>query len=98
MSNSPDILALCETNLNDSVDSGSFYVRGYHPLISKDSITDIHGHVKGGCLFTQDLSFRNLGFLCKFSTGFTSFKVLVLFSCIDHRVLCAQFLMLFHLT
>ena len=26
-SNSPDILALCETNLDDSIDSGSFSVR-----------------------------------------------------------------------
>ena len=32
-SNSPDILALCETNLDDSIDSGNFYVRGYLPLI-----------------------------------------------------------------
>ena len=32
-SNSPDILALCETNLNDSVDSGNFSVRGYLPVI-----------------------------------------------------------------
>ena len=32
-SNSPDILALCETNLDDSVDSGNFSVRGYFPLI-----------------------------------------------------------------
>ena len=54
VSNSPDILALCEPNLDDSVDSGNFYVRGYHPLIWKDSITHIHGHVKEGCLFTQD--------------------------------------------
>ena len=79
MSNSPDILALFETNLDDSVDSGNFSVRGYHPLIRKDSITHIHGHVKGGFPFTRDLSFRNLGFLCMFSTGFTSFRVLVLF-------------------
>ena len=28
-SNSPDILALCETNLDDLIDSGSFSVRGY---------------------------------------------------------------------
>ena len=28
-SNSPDILALCETNLDDSIDSGNFSVRGY---------------------------------------------------------------------
>ena len=26
-SNSPDILALCETNLDDSIDSGSFSIR-----------------------------------------------------------------------
>ena len=28
-SNSPEILALCETNLDDSIDSGNFSVRGY---------------------------------------------------------------------
>ena len=27
-SNSPDILALCETNLDDSTDSENFFVRG----------------------------------------------------------------------
>ena len=32
-SNSPDILALCETNLDDSIDSGNFSVRSYLPLI-----------------------------------------------------------------
>ena len=32
-SNSPDILALCETNLDDSIDSGNFSVTGYLPLI-----------------------------------------------------------------
>ena len=32
-SNSPDILALCVTNLDDSIDCGKFSVRGYHPLI-----------------------------------------------------------------
>ena len=41
-SNSPDILALCETNLNDSIDSGNFSVRGYLPLIRKDSTTHMH--------------------------------------------------------
>ena len=34
-SNSPNILALCETNLDDSTDSGNFSVRGYLPLIRK---------------------------------------------------------------
>ena len=42
-SNSPDILALCETNLDDSIDSGNFSVRGYLPLIWKDSTTHMHG-------------------------------------------------------
>ena len=41
-SNSPDILALCETNLDDSIDSSHFSVRGYLPLIQKDSITHMH--------------------------------------------------------
>ena len=42
-SNCPDILALCETNLEDSIDSGKFSVRGNLPLIRKDSITPTHG-------------------------------------------------------
>ena len=42
-SNSPDILALCEANLDDSIDSGNFSVRGYFPLIRKDSITHMYG-------------------------------------------------------
>ena len=58
-SNSPDILALCETNLDDSTDSSNFSVKSYLPLIQKDSITHIHGravYVKEGLLFAQDLS------------------------------------------
>ena len=61
-SNSPDILALCETNLNDSIDSGNFSVRGYLPLIRKDSITHMHGlavYVKEGLPFARDLSLEN---------------------------------------
>ena len=42
-SNSPDILALCETNLDYSIDSGNFSVRGYLSLIQKDSSTRMHG-------------------------------------------------------
>ena len=38
-SNSPDILVLCETNRDDSIESGSFSVRGYFPLTRKDSST-----------------------------------------------------------
>ena len=52
-SNSPDILALCERNVDDSVDSGNFSVRGYLPLIRNDSTTHMHVlavYVKEGLL------------------------------------------------
>ena len=35
-SNPPDILALCETNLEDSIDSCNFSVKVYVPLIRND--------------------------------------------------------------
>ena len=68
-SNSPDILALCETNLDDSIDSGNFSVRGYLPLIRKDSSTHMHGlavYLKEGLPFAWDLSLENSAdsFLC----------------------------------
>ena len=58
-SNSPDILALCETNLNDLIDSGNFSVTGYLPLIRKDSSTHKHGlpvYEREGLLLARDLS------------------------------------------
>ena len=61
-SNSPNILALCETNLDDSIDSGNFSVRGYLPLIGKDSGTHLHGlvvYVKEGLPFARNLSLEN---------------------------------------
>ena len=71
-SNSPDILALCETNLDDSIDSGNFSVRGYLPLIQKDSSTHMHGlavYVKKGLPFAQDLSLENSDFYLCFRLG-----------------------------
>ena len=56
-SNSPDILDLCETNLNDLVDSGNSSVIGYLPLIREDSSTHMHGlavYVKEGLPFPWD--------------------------------------------
>ena len=50
-----DIFALCETNLNDSIDSGNFPVRGYLPLIQRDSSTHMHGSTP----FAWDLSLEN---------------------------------------
>ena len=61
-SNCPDILALCETNLDDSIDSGNFSVRGDLPLIGKDSSIHIYGlavYVKEGLPFARDLSLVN---------------------------------------
>ena len=81
-SNSPDILALCETNLDDSTDSGNFSVRGYLPLIRKDSITRMYGlavYVKEGLPLARDLSLENSGFSLMFSNEFTSLSVLLLF-------------------
>ena len=68
-SNPPDILALCKTNLDDSTDSGNFSVRGYLPLIWKDSITHMHDlavYVKEGLPFARHLSLENSGdsYLC----------------------------------
>ena len=60
--NSPDILALCETNLDDSTDFSSFSVRGYVPLIWMDSSAHMHGlavYVKEGLPFAPDLSLEN---------------------------------------
>ena len=61
-SNSPDILALCETNLEGSIDSGNFSMTGYLPLIRKFSTTHMHGlavYVKEGLPFARDLSLEN---------------------------------------
>ena len=61
-SNSPDILALCETNLDDSIDSSNFSMTGCLPLIQKDSSTHMHGlavYVKEGLPFAWNLSLEN---------------------------------------
>ena len=61
-SNSPDIHALCETNLDDSIDSGNFSLRAYLSLIRKDSSTHMYGlavYVKEGLPFARDLSLEN---------------------------------------
>ena len=59
-SSSPDILVLCETNLDDS--TGNFSVRDYLPLIRKYCITPMHGlavYVKEVLPFAQNLSLEN---------------------------------------
>ena len=51
-SNSPDILALCEKNLDDWTDSGNFSVRDYLPLIRKDS-SIFHGRISISLVFLE---------------------------------------------
>ena len=76
-SNSPDIVALCETNLDDSTDSGNFSVRGFLPLIRNDSNTHMHGltlYVKEGPPFEQNLPLENsLSVLLLFPLSITFF-------------------------
>ena len=83
-SNSPDILALCETNLDDSIDFGNFSVRGYLPDFNLKGF--YCSYAWSCCLcerrtsFCTDLISRKLcRFLLMFLTGFTSFSVLFLF-------------------
>ena len=79
-SNSPDILTLCDANLDESFDSGNFCVRGYLPLIEKDSGTDIHGLIVTWTSLCTGLISRKLcRFLLMFSTDLTSLSVLLLF-------------------
>ena len=61
-SNSTEILALCEKNLDDTTDSGNFSMRGYLSLIRKDLVTHMHGlaiYVKEGLPFAWDLFLEN---------------------------------------
>ena len=102
-SNSPDILALCETNLDDSIDSGNFSVRGYLPLIRKDSTTHMHGiaiYVKEGIPIARDLSLENSADSYTYIFDWLYFtQCPTFYSSIDHLFcLYAQFLILFHLT
>ena len=72
-SNSPDILAL--------IDSDKFSVRGYLPLIQKDSTTHLWSRslCKRRTYFSTGLTSRKLcRFLLMFLTGFTCLIVLLL--------------------
>ena len=76
-SNSPDIPALCERNMDDSIDSGNFSVRGYLPLIQKDSSTHMHVlavYIKEELPFAPDLSWDlSLSVLLLFPLSVTFF-------------------------
>ena len=63
--------------MDDSTDSGNFSVRGYHPLIWKDSGTHMHGlavYVKEQLPFAQDVSLENS------ADSYLSFQLVLLHS------------------
>ena len=93
-SNSPDILAVCETNLDDSIDYGNFSVKGYLFLIWKHFTTHMHGltvSVKEGLSFAWDLSLDN-------SADFDVFNWLYFTQCLSSFSSIDWSLILFHLT
>ena len=100
-SNSPDILPLCETNLDDSIDSGNLSVTGYLSSIRKDFVTHMHRlvvYVKEGVPFARDLSLT-LQILTYVFDWLYFTQYLTSSSSIDHPLCCyAWFLILFHLT
>ena len=80
-SNSPDIIALCEKNLDDSVDSGTFSVRSCLHLIQRESSTHMHVfaiYMKEGLPFAEDLSRNHLQILT-YVFSWLYFTVLLLF-------------------
>ena len=78
-SKSPDIFALRETNLDESIDFGNFSVRGYIPVIRKDSQTQVHGlaaYVKEQLLFARDSSSSIDRLLCLCAWFFILFHLI----------------------
>ena len=100
-SNSPDIFALREKNLYDSIDCGNFFGRGYLPLIQKDAIGHMYGLHRRTSFWMGLMPRKFCGFLLTSSTGFTSLSVLLIFPLLIIFILYhlyAWFLILFHIT
>ena len=84
-SNFPDILPLCETNLDDAIDSGNLSVTGYLSSIRKDFVF-CYSYASSCSLCERRSSFcmgpisRELcRFLLMFLTGFTSLNILLFY-------------------
>ena len=102
-SNSLEILALCETNVDDSVDSGNFSVRGYFLFNLKGFYYSYMwpcSLCEGRTSFCMGLISRKLcRSLLMFLTGFTSLSVFLLFPpSMTFIQPCAQVFILFHVT
>ena len=87
-SNSPDILALCEADLNDSIDSSNFSVTSFnpkgfcYPYVCSFSLCERRTSFCMGLL--HGTSTKLCGFLLMFSTDFTSLSFLVHFN-VHHK-------------
>ena len=103
-SNSTDIAALCETNLDDSIDSGNFSVWGCLPVIWKDSSAHIYAWPcslcwRKGFLLHGTSLYKTLQILTYVLNWLHFTQCLISFSSIDQLIcLYAQFLILFYLT
>ena len=101
-SNSLDIFAVCETNLDDLIDSGNFSERDYLPLIQKDSSTHMHGlavDLRERLPFAQKLSLENSAdsYLC-FRLALLHWVSYFFFLYQSRSSSLCKFLILFHLT
>ena len=101
-SNFPDVIALCEINLDDSIDSTNFSVRNsssFNPKGFCYSFAWSWGLFEGRISLYRGLISRKL---CRFSliisTGFNSLSVLLLSLLLITFVFVHGFFMLFHLT
>ena len=80
----PDILTLYETHLDDSIDYGNY---SFNPKGSRYSIYGLASLSEGRASFCTGRIFKKIcGFLLMFSTGFTSFSVLLFFLLITFSV------------
>ena len=102
-SNSPGILAICVTNLNNSVDFGNFSAKGYLPLIRTDSplliCMVLQFTWRKSFLLHRTNLYKNLQILSYVFDWLYFIQFLTSFSTIDHLLrFYAMFSMLFHLT
>ena len=101
-SNFVDCKSFLQSNLHESIDTGSFCVSCCLPLIRKNYVTHMHGFVvymKRGLPFAQDVSLENSAnsYLCFDWLYFI--YCLTSFSSVDHLLCLYLWLsMLFHVT
>ena len=69
--NSLDVLALWETNWDDSIDSSNFSLKCYLPFVLKDSVTHVH------CLVVYQYERLSLSLTCPLKTEDSFYKVLI---------------------